>query len=116
MRRRRTTPIETASAASSMRSVRPRYRKIDCGSELTTDAGRTWQNVTPPALTSWSRVTMVEASHFDMAEAYATVDRHQLNDFDPHVYRTRDGGKTWQEVTQGLVKGAYLHTVKEDPQ
>ncbi len=84
--------------------------------QMTTDGGTVWQNVTPPALTSWSRVTTIEASHFDAAEVYATVDRHQLNDFDPHLYRTRDSGTTWQEVTRGLAKGAYLHTVKEDPQ
>ena len=51
---------------------------------------------------------MIEASHFDAAEAYATVDRHQLNDFDSHLYRTRDNGKTWQEVTRGLARGAYV--------
>jgi photosystem II stability/assembly factor-like uncharacterized protein len=83
--------------------------------QMTRDAGRTWLDVTPPALTAWSRVTMMEGSHFDAAEAYATVDRHQLNDFEPHLYRTRDDGKTWQEVTRGFAKGAYLHTVKEDP-
>jgi photosystem II stability/assembly factor-like uncharacterized protein len=82
---------------------------------LTSDDGKTWSNVTPPALTSWSRVTMIEASHFDPSEAYASVDRHQLADFNPHIYRTRDLGKTWQEITAGLPPGAYVHTVKEDP-
>jgi photosystem II stability/assembly factor-like uncharacterized protein len=86
--------------------------------QMTADAGKTWQNVTPPALTSWSRVTMIEASHFDANEAYATVDRHQLNDFSPHFYRTRDAGKTWLEANRGFAGGlsSYLHTVKEDPQ
>jgi len=82
---------------------------------VTTDDGKTWQNVTPAAITAWSRITMLEASHFDPAYAYASVDRHQLSDFDPHLYRTRDSGKTWQEITRGLPKGAYLHTIKEDP-
>jgi photosystem II stability/assembly factor-like uncharacterized protein len=82
---------------------------------VTTDDGKTWQNVTPAAITAWSRITMLEASHFDPASAYASVDRHQLSDFDPHLYRTRDSGKTWQEITRGLPKGAYFHTIKEDP-
>jgi hypothetical protein len=38
-----------------------------------------------------------------------------LNDFNPHIYRTRDLGKTWQEVTRGLPAGVYVHAVKEDP-
>ena len=82
---------------------------------LTRDDGQTWQNVTPPELTSWSRVTMLEASHFDASTAYASVDRHQLGDVEPYVYRTRDLGKTWQKVTAGLPAGVYVHCVKEDP-
>ena len=79
------------------------------------DDGKTWENVTPPALTAWSRVTMLEASHFDANTAYAGVDRHQLQDFEPYLYRTKDAGKTWQKITSGLPAGVYVHTVKEDP-
>ena len=83
--------------------------------QVTQDEGKNWQNVTPPALTSWSRVTTVEASHFDANEAYASVDRHQLQDFDPYLYRTRDAGKTWQAIAKGLPAGVYVHVIKEDP-
>jgi photosystem II stability/assembly factor-like uncharacterized protein len=82
---------------------------------LTKDDGKTWQNVTPPALTSWSKVVMIEASHFDVNEAYAAVERHQLADYEPHIYRTLDSGKTWTEITRGLPVGVYVQTVKEDP-
>ena len=58
---------------------------------------------------------MMEASHFDANEAYAAVDRHRLTDNEPHVYRTRDGGKSWQHITRGLPAGVYMQTVKEDP-
>ncbi|HEY6659601.1 MAG TPA: hypothetical protein VI031_00620 [Pyrinomonadaceae bacterium] len=83
--------------------------------QLTKDDGKTWQNVTPPTLTSWSKVVMIEASHFDVNEAYAAVERHQLTDYEPHIYRTRDSGKTWTEITKGLPAGVYVQTVKEDP-
>jgi photosystem II stability/assembly factor-like uncharacterized protein len=82
---------------------------------VTTNDGKTWQNVTPPAITAWSRVTTIDASHFDFNAAYASVDRHQLQDFDPYIYRTRDMGKTWQKITTGLPTGVYVHVVKEDP-
>jgi hypothetical protein len=82
---------------------------------LTKDDGKTWQNVTPPALSSWSKVVMIEASHFDVSEAYAAVERHQLADYEPHIYRTLDSGKTWTEITRGLPGGVYVQTVKEDP-
>jgi photosystem II stability/assembly factor-like uncharacterized protein len=83
--------------------------------QLTQDDGKTWTNVTPRAMTSWSRVTMIEASHFAEGTAYASVDRHQLQDFDPYIYRTRDMGRTWEKITKGLPAGVYVHVVREDP-
>jgi photosystem II stability/assembly factor-like uncharacterized protein len=83
--------------------------------QVTPDDGKTWQNVTPSAITPWSRVTMIEASHFEPGTAYASVDRHQLQDFEPYIYRTRDMGKTWQKIASGLPRGVYVHTIKEDP-
>jgi len=83
--------------------------------QLTVDDGKSWQDVTPTALTAWSRVTMIEASHFDPNVAYASVDRHQLQDLEPYLDRTRDRGKSWQRITTGLPRGVYVHTVKEDP-
>jgi photosystem II stability/assembly factor-like uncharacterized protein len=82
---------------------------------LTPDDGKSWQNVTPRDLTSWSKVVMLEASHFDANEAYAAVDRHRLEDYEPYVYRTKDSGKTWTKITNGLPRGVYMQTVKEDP-
>jgi photosystem II stability/assembly factor-like uncharacterized protein len=75
---------------------------------VTWDDGAAWQNVTPPELTPWSKVTMLEASHFDAMTAYAAAERHQLEDYDPHLYRTRDGGKTWQSIAKGLPAGVYV--------
>ena len=81
---------------------------------LTNDDGKTWSNVTPPELTAWSKVVMMDASHFDVNEAFAAVDRHRLTDNEPYIYRTKDAGKTWRRITDGLPKGVYLLTVKED--
>ena len=82
---------------------------------LTSDDGKTWTNVTPPEVTAWSKVTMMDASHFEVKEAFAAVERHQLEDYEPYIYRTRDSGKTWQKITNGLPAGVYVQTVKEDP-
>src|SRR5262249_35346394 len=83
---------------------------------VTWDEGGTWQNVTPSEMTAWTKVTMIEASHFDAMTAYAAAERHQLEDYEPHLYRTRDGGKTWQAIVKGLAAGVYVQTVKEDPE
>ena len=83
---------------------------------VTTDDGATWRDVTPAAITAWSRITSVEGSRFDANTAYASVDRHQLQDFAPYIYRTRDQGRSWQRITTGLPDGVYVHVVKEDLQ
>jgi photosystem II stability/assembly factor-like uncharacterized protein len=82
---------------------------------VTRDAGKTWSNVTPPALTPWSKVSVMDASHFDAATAYAAVNRFRLDDLAPHIWRTHDYGKTWQEITRGLPDNAPVNTVREDP-
>jgi len=82
---------------------------------VTQDDGKTWTNVTPREVNAWSKVVMLEASHFDANEAYAAIDRHRLEDNEPHIYRTKDGGKTWQKITNGLPPGVYMQTIKEDP-
>jgi photosystem II stability/assembly factor-like uncharacterized protein len=83
---------------------------------VTRDGGATWQNVTPPELTPWSKVTQIDASHFDAAEAYVSVSRFRLDDLSPYIYRTRDGGKTWRRITNGLPDNASVNVVREDTQ
>jgi photosystem II stability/assembly factor-like uncharacterized protein len=82
---------------------------------VTRDDGKSWNNVTPPAMTAWSKVSQIEAGHFDVETAYASVDRHRLADNKPYIYRTHDGGKTWQNIVDGIPEGAYVNSVKEDP-
>jgi photosystem II stability/assembly factor-like uncharacterized protein len=83
---------------------------------VTRDDGKNWIAVTPPEMTAWSKVSQVEAGHFGAETAYASVDRHRLGDNRPYIYRTHDGGKTWQNVAAGIPDGAYVNSVKEDPQ
>jgi photosystem II stability/assembly factor-like uncharacterized protein len=82
---------------------------------VTHDDGAHWSNVTPKSLTPWSKVIMIDASHFSPDTAYAAIDRHRLNDFAPHLLRTTDGGKTWQEVNNGLPAKGFAEAIKQDP-
>jgi photosystem II stability/assembly factor-like uncharacterized protein len=103
-------------------TVAPSYvdsNTIWCGTDdgliqVTHDGGRTWTNVTPPAITSWSKVSLIDASHTDVNTAYAAVNRIRLDDLHPHIYKTTDGGKTWTEIVNGLPNDP-VNVVKEDP-
>ncbi len=79
------------------------------------DAGKSWTNVTPKALTPWSKVSLLEASRFDAATVYAAVNRFRLDDLHPHIWRTHDSGATWQETVRGLPEDAVINAVREDP-
>jgi photosystem II stability/assembly factor-like uncharacterized protein len=82
---------------------------------ITRDEGKSWQNVTPPQLKPWSKVSIIEASHFDAGTAYAAINSFRLDDLRAHVYRTRDYGKTWTEITKGIPDGGASNVVREDP-
>ena len=81
---------------------------------VTRDGGKNWQNVTPPELTPWSKLAQMDASHFDTATAYAAVNRFRLDDLHPYIYRTHDGGKSWQRIVSGLPDNEPVNTVRED--
>ena len=66
------------------------------------------------AIDSWSKISQIDASHTDLDTAYVAVNRIRLDDQKPHIYRTTDGGATWQEIVRGLPDGP-VNTVKEDP-
>ena len=83
---------------------------------VTRDGGRNWQNVTPSELMPWSKVAQVDASHFDTPTAYAAVNRFRLDDLHPYIYRTHDGGKSWQKIVNGLPENEPVNTVREDPE
>lgn len=82
---------------------------------LTRDGGQHWQNITPPEMTPWSKVTQITASHFDEQTAYASVSRFRLQDLKPHIFRTHDGGKSWHEIVNGISEDAAVDAVREDP-
>jgi photosystem II stability/assembly factor-like uncharacterized protein len=82
---------------------------------LTRDGGQNWREVSPPGLTAWSKIAQLDASHFDPNGVYAAVNRFRLDDLHPYIYRTHDGGQTWEKITNGLPDDASVNVVREDP-
>ncbi|MDO8369085.1 MAG: DUF1080 domain-containing protein, partial [Saprospiraceae bacterium] len=100
---------------------------------ITRDGGKNWSNITPafapagqvseggeasagkPVVTDWSKVSQLDAGHFDDNTCYAAINRIRLDDLRPHILRTHDGGKFWQEITTGIPDNEPINTVREDP-
>jgi len=82
--------------------------------QLTDDGGKTWKNITPPEITSWNKVSLIDAGHFDDQTAYAAINKIKLDDMNPYIYKTHDGGKTWFKIVNGLPANP-INAVREDP-
>jgi photosystem II stability/assembly factor-like uncharacterized protein len=85
--------------------------------QVTNDAGKNWRNVVKnvPGLPPNSAVSHVEPSRVNDDLVYVAFDRHMLDDRRPYVYKTMDGGRTFQNITGNLPANAYVHVVREDP-
>ena len=82
---------------------------------VTTDGGVTWKDVTPPQVTSWAKVSLIDAGRFSPTTAYAAINTLRLDDLRPHILRTHDGGATWTEIVAGIPAGETVNAVREDP-
>ncbi len=118
-----TKDMETMPRRGVVYTVAPSYKSINtiwAGTDdglihVTKDAGKTWQNVTPPQLRSWAKVSLIDAGRFDANTAYAAINTFRLDDLRPHILRTHDGGKTWKEIVKGIPDGGIVNAVREDP-
>lgn len=119
----RTKEMETMARRGVIYTVAPSYKDINtiwAGTDdglihVTRDGGKNWTNVTPPQLPSWAKVSLIDAGRFDADTAYAAINTFRLDDLRPHIFRTRDGGKTWKEIVNGIPDGGIVNAVREDP-
>ena len=85
--------------------------------QVSRDGGATWTEVSRnlPGGTTEYYVSRVEASHFDAATAYVSIDGHKSDDLRPYVYVTRDYGQSWQSISSNLPEFGNVNTVRQDP-
>lgn len=117
-----TEKMKTMPRRGVIYTVAPSYKNastIWCGTDdglihITNDGGKTWKNVTPSSITSWNKISIIDAGHFDVNTAYAAVNKIRLDDLHPYIYKTHDGGRTWKEIVNGLPNDP-INVVREDP-
>jgi photosystem II stability/assembly factor-like uncharacterized protein len=82
---------------------------------LTRDGGKTWANVTPAAVAPFTRISIIEPSHFAAGTAYLAANRYQLEDLAPYIYKTTDFGRSWTTLVTGLPATEFVRVIREDP-
>ena len=81
---------------------------------ISRDCGQNWENITPPDLPEWATVAIIEPSSHDPATAYIAAHRYRLADNTPLLYKTKDYGKTWQRITEGIPETEYTWVIRAD--
>ncbi len=82
---------------------------------LTTDGGAQWTDVTPPGLPEWAQVNSIEPSPLDPATCYLAATAYKSGDYRPYLFRTRDFGKSWELIVQGIDPDHFTRVVRADP-
>ena len=81
---------------------------------VTRDGGASWQNVTPPGLGPFTKMSIVEPGHHDAGTAYIAANRYQQDDFRPYLLKTTDYGRSWTRIDAGIPTGSYTRVIRED--
>jgi photosystem II stability/assembly factor-like uncharacterized protein len=108
-------PDVSALAVSPMNGSEMWAGSSDGLVHMTTDAGAHWQSVTPPELPQRAEITSIEPSHATVGTVYLTASRYMWDDFHPYVYETKDDGKTWASIANGIPSDQYAFVIREDP-
>ncbi|MEM6963368.1 MAG: glycosyl hydrolase [Bacteroidota bacterium] len=82
---------------------------------ITTDGGKNWTNVTPKNMPEWMMINSVEPSPFDAGEAYIAATMYKSGNFQPYIYKTKDYGKTWTKIVNGIDQEHFTRVVRADP-
>ncbi len=79
------------------------------------NGGADWTQVNIPGLPEFALISIIDPSPHDPATAWVAATRYKLDDRTPYLYRTRDYGRTWTRITNGIAEGDFTRVIREDP-
>ncbi len=88
---------------------------------VTRDEGKTWSDVSIPGIPNPRRanVSAIDASAQDAGTAYVAIEYLRQGDYAPYLYRTRDFGKTWTKIVNGMPvnepSASFARVIRADP-
>lgn len=82
---------------------------------LTRDGGKNWQNVTPPQMPEWMMINSIDVDPFEKGGVYVAGTRYKMGDFKPYLYKSKDYGQSWEEITNGIDQEHFTRVVRADP-
>lgn len=85
--------------------------------QLTQDGGKTWTNFRGKinGMNTGAWITQVHASRYNEAEAFVVANDYRRGDFSITIFRTRDYGKTWENMLANKGLRGYALCMIQDP-
>ena len=85
--------------------------------QLSLDGGQTWTEVGSRIrdLPEGNWVTQIRASTYNAAEAVVVFDDHRRNNWEPYVFRTQDGGRSWKRMVNRNDVFGFALSFLQDP-
>ena len=82
---------------------------------LSRDGGKNWEDVTPVNSPKYLMWNSVEPDPFVKGGLYAAGTLYKTGDFQPYMYKTKDYGKTWEKITNGIPNTHFTRVLRADP-
>ena len=80
---------------------------------VTRDGGSSWERI-DDGLAPERWISRVEASRYDEQTVYVAQNGKRWDDFAAYLWRSRDAGATWEDISDGIPCGP-INVVREDP-
>lgn len=82
---------------------------------LTRDGGKKWEKLTVAGMPEWTMINSVEFDPFVKGGAYIATTSYKSGDYKPYLFKTKDYGKTWTKITDGIDPAHFTRVVRADP-
>ncbi|MEL6987106.1 MAG: glycosyl hydrolase, partial [Bacteroidota bacterium] len=79
------------------------------------DGGANWENVTPNGLPEWTMINDIIPDPHDDGGAYIAATKYKAGDFRPYLFKTKDYGKTWTKIVNGIPAEHFTRAIISDP-
>ncbi len=82
---------------------------------ITKDGGKNWEKITPAGMPEWTMFNSVEFDPHSKGGLYVAGTRYKSGDYEPYLYKSKDYGKTWAKITDGIKAPHFTRVLRVDP-
>ncbi|MCE2733626.1 MAG: glycosyl hydrolase [Flammeovirgaceae bacterium] len=82
---------------------------------ITKDGGKSWEKITPTGMPEWVMFNSIEFDPHTKGGLYVAGTKYKAGDYEPYLYKSKDYGKTWTKITDGIKAPHFTRVLRVDP-